>query len=280
MPVCPADVGTRPVSVLILARNEESSLPRCLKAVAWSNDVVVVNDDSTDRTAQVAGASGARVVARRFDSFAGQRNWALDTLEWRNEWVLHLDADEVVTPELAAEIVQAVAGGCCDAYRMASKLIFMGRWLRHAATYPTYQVRLGRNPGLRFQQVGHGQREDGSSLRVGTLREPYLHFSFSKGLDDWFERHNHYSAAEANLRVHVSEPLGLLGLLGPDAVRRRRALKRLAAHLPFQPTLRFLWGYILRGGFLDGQPGFEYCRLISIYEAMIAAKVTELKWRG
>jgi glycosyltransferase involved in cell wall biosynthesis len=240
----------------------------------------VVDDESSDRTAEVARAGGARVLQRKFDSFAGQRNWALDSAPWRNEWILHLDADEVVTPELVAEVADAVPGSRFDAYRIPSRLIFMGRALTHAATYPTYQVRLGRNPGLRFKQVGHGQREDMDAARIGTLREPYLHYSFSKGLEEWLEKHNRYSTEEAREEVHSTERVRPSALFSNDPVERRRALKRAARHMPLRPTLRFLWLYAWKRGFLDGRAGFEYCRLMACYEAMIRSKAAHLRWAG
>ncbi len=268
------------VSVLVLAKNEEGNLPRCLTALSWSGDLVVIDDESTDRTAEVARALGARVFSRRFDSFACQRNWALDAVQWHNEWVLHIDADEVVTPALVAEIRRAIVDPRFDAYRVPSELMFMGRSLRRATAYPVFQVRLGRRASLRFRQVGHGQREHMDPSRIGTLREPYLHFSFSKGLEEWFDKHNRYSTAEARQRILSAEPLLLHQLFARDPVERRRMLKRIAAHLPFRPTLRFLWAYVLRGGLLDGRPGFEYCRLMATYEAMIAAKIAVERLRA
>lgn len=265
------------VSVLVLAKDEEANIDRCLRSVAWARQVVVVDDLSGDGTARVAESLGARVVERRFDTFAGQRNWALDSLEWDSEWILHLDADEVVTPELAAEIRSAVSDSRFDAFRIPAKVIFMGRWLKRSAGYPVYQVRLGRQARLRFEQVGHGQRETLPAHRIGTLREGYEHYSFSKGLDDWFAKHNRYSAAEAALRLEETSGWRLGDLMRADGVERRRALKRLAARLPLQPTLRFLWAYVLCGGVLEGRRGLVYCRLMATYEAMIAAKVAYLR---
>ncbi len=271
-----------PFSTLILAKNETSNLPRCLDALIGCDDIVVVDDFSTDGTAEVARARGARVVQRRFDTFAGQRNWALDTVQFAHEWVLHLDADEVVTPALLAEIERSIEDTPCVAFRIPSKMMFLGRWLRHAATYPAYQVRLGRNPGLRFVQVGHGQREDLAPAKVGTLGEAYLHFGFSKGLEEWFAKHNRYSTQEAEEAIrHLREGRpdwgGLLAL--GDPVRRRRALKELSFRLPCRPTLRFLYMYVLRRGFLDGVPGLMYCRMLAAYERMIAWKMREIRRR-
>jgi glycosyltransferase involved in cell wall biosynthesis len=265
-----------PVSVLVLTLNEKENLPRCLGALDWSDDIVVLDSHSTDGTQDLARSLGARIFERTFDNFAGQRNYALDQIEFRNEWILHLDADEVVTPALRDEIAQAIENARFGAYRIASKLIFRGRWLRFSGMYPTYQVRLGRRGELRFKQVGHGQREEIDSHRVGALKEPYLHYGFSRGLADWIERHNRYSTDEALKNVSDAD-LGFRQLLSTDRTDRRRALKRLSAHLPFRPTLRFLYMYLLRLGFLDGRAGWTYCRLLAMYEYWIVLKERQFR---
>jgi glycosyltransferase involved in cell wall biosynthesis len=266
------------VSVLVLTRNEEHDLPQCLDAVRWCDDVVVVDDLSTDRTVQIAGEFGARVVQHPFDTFAAQRNFALDNVSFKHDWIFHLDADEILTPDLRLEIEAAVSDGHYQAFRVPSKTFFMGKWLRHAATYPTYQVRLGRNPGLRFVQVGHGQREQLDPALIGTLREPYLHFPFSKGLKAWFAKHNRYSTVEAErgLALRRTKRPGSRALLSRDATKRRRALKDLSIWLPLRPILRFLYLYVLRRGFLDGRPGLAYCQLMALYERMVVLKTVEL----
>jgi glycosyltransferase involved in cell wall biosynthesis len=267
-----------PFSILILARNEEVNLPRCLEAVAWCDDVVVVDDFSTDQTTEIAATHGARVVQRRFDTFAGQRNFALDVVAFRYGWVFHLDADEIFTPALRAEAEVAVGTARCRAYRVPSKMFLFGTWLRHAATYPAYQVRLGMNPGLRFVQVGHGQREDLAPALIGTLHEPYLHFPFSKGLEEWFDKHNRYSSGEARAGADLlrSRRVRWSDLLGADPTERRRALKDLSVRFPFRPALRFWYLYLVRRGFLDGRAGLAYCRLMAMYERMIVLKMAEL----
>lgn len=266
-----------PVSVLVLTYNEEANLDRCLASVAWADDVLVVDSFSTDRTVEIARAHGARVVQRAFDGFAGQRNFGLDEGELRHEWVLHLDADEVVTDALRAEILSVQQSDAFPAYWVPSRMMFQGQWLRHAGMYPTYQVRLGRRDRLRFVQVGHGQRETLAAHEIGTLREPLDHFSFSKGLDDWFAKHNRYSADEAAVAVAGHGPIAWAALVSPDSTVRRRALKRLATRMPFRPTLRFLYMYLLRGGVLDGRAGLTYCRLLALYEAMTVQKERELR---
>jgi glycosyltransferase involved in cell wall biosynthesis len=268
------------ISVLLLTLNEAANLPACLGALAWADDVVVLDSFSQDETVAVAEQLGARVYQRAFDSFAGQRNFALDEMMFKHDWILHLDADEIVTPELHAEMRRVILEDQFDAFRIPSKMMFFGQWLRYSGMYPAYQVRLGHRQRLRFKQVGHGQREDLPAERVGTLREPYLHYSFSKGLTDWFDKHNRYASDEARetmrARLHGRE-IDWLGCLSLDRARRFRALKALSLRLPFRPSLRFFYMYVLRRGFLDGHAGLTYCRLLAVYEYLIVLKTRELR---
>ena len=271
------------ISVVILTLNEATSLQRSLDSVAWSNDILVVDSGSTDATVEIARAAGARVVSRGFDSFAGQRNFAMETGAFRNQWVLHLDADEVVTPALRDEL-QARAGSGDDTgfpvYRLPSRLIFMGQWLRHAGMYPAYQVRFGRSGALRFVDHGHGQREVQPPGQVGTCANPLDHYNFSKGINDWFARHLRYARREAGqARADAGGALPLRGLAAADATQRRRALKQLAQRLPLRPLLRFLYVYIIKAGVLDGRAGFHYAALMGIYQYMIDLNELELKGR-
>ncbi|HXI69427.1 MAG TPA: glycosyltransferase family 2 protein [Verrucomicrobiae bacterium] len=270
------------ISVLILTYNEEANLVRCLDSVKWSNDVLVVDSFSTDRTVELAKNGGARVLQNSFVDFASQRNFGLAQGSFKHDWVLHLDADEVVTAALQQELMARAADDKKEAYRLASKMMFQGRWLRYSGLYPSYQVRFGKRDRLNFIQVGHGQREQLEPVQIGTLREPLLHFSFSKGIADWVERHNRYSTAEA---VHFMETNGVQaidwrGVFVPgDVSRHRRALKVLFGRLPGRPTLRFLYMYLFRLGFLDGRAGFTYCLLLAMYEYMTILKIRELRRR-
>ncbi len=268
------------ISVLILTFNEELNLGRCLDSVTWSDDVLVLDSFSTDRTVEIARARGARVLQNRFVDFAAQRNFGLQQGGLKHEWVLHLDADEVVSDEFRAELLAKTSMDQWDAYRVPSKMIFQDRWLKYSGMYPTYQVRLGRQGKLGFIQVGHGQRENLGPHRLGTLHQALLHYSFSKGISDWVIRHDRYSTAEARHFVTglAGQPLDWAGLFSlADAVRRRRALKHLAYYLPFRPALRFGYMYGLKLGFLDGLPGFHYCRLLAFYEYLVSLKITELR---
>jgi glycosyltransferase involved in cell wall biosynthesis len=267
------------ISVVILTLNEELNLPRCLGAISWCDDVLIVDSFSSDATLRIAAEHGVRVVQRIFDSFAGQRNFAVEHCELKHDWIFHLDADEVMTPALSAEILESIAATDKDAYRVSSKLMFRGNFLRHAGLFPWYQVRLGRRGKLRFTQVGHGQREQLPSHAIGTLKNSLLHFPFEKGLDDWIEKHNRYSTAEARQNVcgagHID--CTVLDLLSITTDRRRRAAKKIFRRLPCRPTLRFIYMYLFRGGILDGKAGFTYCRLLAWYEWLIVLKEREVR---
>lgn len=270
------------LSILILTLNEEKNLPACLDAVSWCDDVVVLDSFSEDKTTEIAESFGARIYQRKFDSFADQRNFALENVSFKHKWVLHLDADEIVTEELRSEIAAIEPDQNLDAYRMPSKMILFEKWLRYSGMYPNYQVRLTRIPNFRFKQVGHGQKEDIDQSRIGVLRRPYLHYSFSKGFEDWFERHNRYSSLEAEEMVrHLEEGrIDWPGLLSSEPFRKRKALKELSYRLPLRPVFRFLYMYFLRLGFLDGYQGFVYSGLLSVYEYMITLKVKEIRRRS
>src|SRR5947208_4581180 len=194
----PGRAGDPPVSVVILTYNEEPNIADCLRSCAWSDDVHVVDSGSTDGTCEIARAMGARVHVHPFTSFGEQRNWAIDHVPHRHDWVFHLDADERFTPELVAEMRRVLARGPREAgFYVPHKMMFMGRWLRRAeGGYPIYQMRLFHRGRMRFRDYGHGQREH-TSGKVGLLGKPYLHYNFSKGLEDWIDKNNGYSPPEA-----------------------------------------------------------------------------------
>jgi glycosyltransferase involved in cell wall biosynthesis len=267
------------ISVVILTLNEERNLPRCLEAISWCDDVLIVDSFSSDGTLKIAAEHGVRVVQRAFDNFAAQRNFAVDHCGLRHEWIFHLDADEVMTPDLSAEILGCIAASDKDAYRVSSKLMFHGKFLRHAGLFPWYQVRLGRRGKLRFTQVGHGQREQLPSHTIGTLKNSLLHFPFEKGLEDWIEKHNRYSTAEARQNVYgyADDNFRILDLVSIATDRRRRAAKKIFRRLPCRTTIRFVYMYLFRGGILDGKAGFMYCRLLAWYEWLIVLKEREIR---
>jgi glycosyltransferase involved in cell wall biosynthesis len=256
----------------VLTQDEEHNITDCLASAAGFDDIHVLDSGSTDGTVERARASGATVHFNPFHGFGLQRNWAIDHIPARYDWQLHLDADERLTPELIQEIARKIAedrgyGG----YQVPSKLIFAGRWLKHAGQYPAYQVRLFHRRRLRFVDHGHGQREV-TDYPIGTLKEALLHHAFSKGLDHWFAKHAVYARREAEqaLEVNAEGSAAFRGsLLSFEPTSRRRALKRLAARLPGRYFLRLLYMLVAKLAFLDGRAGITYAHMIATYEAMI-----------
>lgn len=263
-------------SVVILTLDEEINVRACIESLRGVDDIHVLDSGSSDRTCELAREAGAKVSVNAFESFGKQRNWAIDNMPLENEWVLHLDADERMTPELLEEIRGLVEKGPQEAgFFVPSKLMFMGRWLRHAGGYPTYQVRLFHTGRLRFTDYGHGQREE-TDGEVGTLSQPYLHDAFSKGLDDWLGKHNRYSRQEAEQAIREkAEGLRLGDLVSSDSVARRRTMKRIAYRLPARASLRWWYIYLFQLGFLEGREARTYATLITTYERMTGIKI---KW--
>ncbi len=265
------------VSVLILTKNEEQDLSDCLKSVEWSDDIHVLDSESTDETVKLAEKAGAIVTVRPFDGYASQRNFGLKR-SFKHDWLLILDADERITPELATEIlafVKTVPTKVAGA-RMRRRDIWWGRWLKHAQISPFYVrlVRVGR---------AHYEREINEVLVVegdiADLAQPFDHYPFSKGLDHWIAKHNTYSRMEAEViaKGALINPSWHIALFGDDFSERRVHQKAIFYRLPARPFIKFLYMLIARRAFLDGWPGVRYAILQAIYEYFIVLKTKEMQ---
>jgi glycosyltransferase involved in cell wall biosynthesis len=263
-------------SILILTYNEEINIADCLDSVAWADDVVVLDSFSSDETCMIAESKGARVLQRKFDDFGSQRNYALDSIEFKHDWVFHLDADERFNSDLQSECQRVVELDVMSAYFVPNRIIFLGKWIPRCTQYPFPQVRLIKLGEVRFATAGHGQREDAVKRGVGHIDVAYDHYNFSKGIEDWIAKHNHYSTEEARLTFEA-ECRPLCEFLSSDAMQRKRALKSWFVRMPFRPWIKFIYLYIVKRGFLDGYPGLMYCRLQMIYESMICIKLKSSK---
>jgi len=282
--------GRRSVSVTVVlpVLNEEENLPGALASVAWADQVVVVDSGSTDRTVELARDAGADVVRFNYPGHGPKKkNWALDHLRFRNEWVLLLDADERVIPQLRDEIEAAVRNSSADGYCIDRDFVFMGRSLR--CFRPNWNLRLFKHRLGRFEDLGltdlpgTGDNEIHEHVvlegRLGFLDNALLHDD-DRGLTAWLDRHNRYATWEAHLYHRFRhEPIGVgpIGLLRLDPFRRKRVLRRIWVRLPMRPVLRFLVWYVLRRGFLGGRPGFTFCALMAFYELTITTKMRELE---
>ena len=266
------------VSVIILTHNEERDLPRLLAALGWCDDIHVVDDGSTDATLAAAAAHSAQCQTHPFESFGRQRNWALEHCEARHPWVLFLDADEIPTPAFVAALTLALreAGEETAGFYCCWKLMLEQTWLRRCDGFPKWQLRLVRRGRAGFVDFGHGQKEGQVDGVLRYLREPYLHYAFSKGWTAWFDRHNRYSTLEA--RARLAAPVSWRAVFTRNPSARNQALKPLVARLPAWPLLRFLCDYLLRGGFLEGRAGLTYCLNMAFYEHQIRLKAREQRF--
>ncbi len=268
------------ISVVILTLNEELNLAGCLESVRWCDDVVVLDSFSRDGTVAIAGKYGARVLERRFDDYARQRNFALQEIAYRHPWLLMLDADERVPVELEREMRQAVGAAPDEValFRMRRKDHLFGRWIRGSSGYPTWFGRLMRLGKVRVERtINEEYHADG---QVRELVEHLHHFPFNKGFAAWIEKHDRYSTMEAELRLAGGTPARVSEIFSGDATQRRRALKAALYRVPGRPLLVFIALYLFRGGVIEGRAGLTFSLLRAWYEYMIDCKYFELRRRA
>ncbi len=272
------------VSVMIMTLNEEANLLGALESLGWCDDVVIFDSYSTDRTTQIAQDAGARVVQRKFDSFGPHQTWGLKEIQYKYRWVFMLDADERMTDGLRHEIEEIAArwesGACTEqedpvAYYCGRRNFFRGKWIKHAMP-PGNNMRFFQPHLIHFEREVHQVPVvDG---KIGYMKGMFDHYNFSKGIGEWFDRHNRYATMEARETKRSIEetPVRLGNLFSPDRNTRRLELKNISFRLPFRPYFKFVYMYLLKLGFLDGRAGLTYCTIQAIYEYMIVLKVREL----
>ena len=285
-----------PVSVLIPAKNEQANLPACLASVERADEVLIVDSQSSDKSVEIAQSYGANVVQFYFNGrWPKKKNWSLENLPFRNEWVLIVDCDERITPELWDEIAQAIQNPEYNGYYLNRRVFFLGTWIRHGGKYPDWNLRLfkhkkGRYENLNTEDIPNtGDNEVHEHVildgKAGYLKNDMIHEDF-RDLYHWIERHNRYSNWEARVYLNLltdkdKDDSGTIGAnLFGDAVQRKRFLKKVWVRLPFKPFLRFVLFYIIQRGFLDGKAGYIYARLLSQYEYQIGVKLYELRKYG
>jgi glycosyltransferase involved in cell wall biosynthesis len=270
-----------PVSVLVPTLDEELNLPDCLDSVQWADEVFIVDSYSHDRTLEIGRARGAQVVQHPFDSYSRQKNWALDTLPFRNDWVLIVDADERVTPDLRCEIERVLSSAATfEGYYVNRRFIFLGTWVRHAGWYPSWNLRLFRHRLGRYDD-----REVHEHIvlngRAGYLRNDLVHLD-QRGLEAYIARHNRYSTLEAAARLKAERNAAdrarlPVSLLASPVQRKRFVRERIWPAVPLKPFALFVYMYVLRRGFLDGRAGLALCVFHAFQEFMVGLKLAELR---
>ncbi len=238
------------LTAMVLTHNAEKHLADCLGSLQWVDEIIVMDDFSTDRTQEIARQFKAQLYTRRLDNFSAQRNAALEHCS--GEWVLVVDADEWLTAELQQEIRQLLAREVVEAaFRCPRKNLFFGRWMRGCGWYPDYVLRLYRRDGVRYSGLVHeGVEVHGS---VGKLTHALWHDSYA-GLENYLEKLNRYTSLAAREMHEAGRRASLLDLLG-------------------QPACAFCKYYLLQQGFRDGLEGFLVSALSSFYVLMKYAKL-------
>lgn len=243
------------ISVAIITKDEERNIRECLESVKWAGDIVVVDSGSTDRTREICEQYSVRFHSEEWKGFSRQKNSAID--KTRNEWVLSLDADERVTPELREEILKIMeTGSARDGYFIARKNFFCGRWIRRCGWFPDHNLRLFRKSRGRFLEREVHERIEINGT-VGTLKNPMEHWTY-RSLSDFLTRMERYSTLAAREMAREGRRYHL-----HDAV--------------FRPPFTFLQMYFLRAGFREGYAGFLLSSLYSIYTFVKYSKLKELE---
>lgn len=278
-----------PVSVIVPVRNEARNLPRCLESLRGLGEVYVVDSGSSDETPEIARRFGAQVVQFHYHGgWPKKRQWAMDTLPLAHEWILLLDADEALTPELQEEIRRAIQDPQYNGYFLELQMFFLGRILRHSGAnfHKLSLFRRGRGRyecRLRDQDASMCDMEVHEHVvvegRTSKLQNPVLHHNV-ESLSRYIQKHDEYSNWEARVWLHKEESYQDLppAFFGTQAQRRRWLKKQLFA-LPGSSALLFLYKYFFRLGLLDGVPGLIYCGLQAVQFFHIKAKVYELRLR-
>jgi glycosyltransferase involved in cell wall biosynthesis len=275
-----------PVSVIIAARNEAKNLPLCLRALADAGEVYVIDSQSTDATVEIARAHGAEVVQFHYEGgWPKKRQWAMNTLPLAYDWILLLDADEIVTPELAGEIQEAIRNPLIDGYFVLLRIYFLGRALRFgdAGFWKLSLFRRGKGRyecRLKDQDASMADMEvhehvvvEGKTRR---LHSPLIHRNV-ESLSRYIQKHNEYSNWESRVLLQGGHDRELPPSLWGTQAQRRRWLKRKLYAVPGSPVLLFLYRYLFRLGALDGVPGLVYCAFQAVQMFHTKAKIYELK---
>jgi glycosyltransferase involved in cell wall biosynthesis len=275
-----------PISILVPIKNEAANLPRSLASISWADDVFVLDSQSTDESVNIAEAHGAKVVQFHFNGFwPKKKNWALENLPFKYEWVFILDADEVLPPAAEAEFRQIVndPNHSIDGYWINRRFMFLGKWLKHAY-YPNWNLRLFRHRLGRYEKLTDLETASGDNEvhehvivkgRTGRLKCEMDHYAFPS-VDVFIEKHNRYANWEARVSLDRLLKGSSQSIQSRDMGIRRR-LKSLSQYLPCRPLLRFLYVYFWQLGLLDGKEGYHFAKLHAMYEYLCVVKTFELK---
>jgi glycosyltransferase involved in cell wall biosynthesis len=272
-----------PVTVLIHTLNEEKNLPFALDSVVgWADQIIVIDSESTDGTQDVARAAGVEVYSRQCTrkTLVEQRNWALESLPIRNEWVFILDGDEETEPGIRDEVATIVRANPADkdGFWCRFRVIWNGRWIRRSSMYPTWTLRLFRRGIVRYERREVNAHPVVAPGREGYLRE-HIRTEDRRPFEYWVHRMNEFSTLESIAYAKVlsgeSAASAIRGRLFGSHAERRRFLKNIFVRMPFRPATIFLYLYGVRLGFLDGRAGLDFALYKAGSEWMLNVKARE-----
>lgn len=271
--------GIVPVSCLILTKNEQVNIKAVLRTLSFCDDIVVLDSMSEDDTIALAKEHpNVRVIERPFDDEYKQRNFGLHEIQYKYPWVYICDADERVPEALRDEILKVVSDPNPQhaAYQLRYKNMYLGKWIKHATSYPVWMIRLVQPLNVSYEKHATDVQPTVKGT-IGKLKNHFIHYSFNNGLRHWFIKHNAYSDRESleGVAVRKAGMPAFKQMIQSDQTLRRRAIKNLSLFLCGRGLFRFFYSYILRAGFLDGLAGFHYCAMISMYEYWIELKIKE-----
>ncbi|OFX17862.1 MAG: hypothetical protein A2Z18_04570 [Armatimonadetes bacterium RBG_16_58_9] len=241
------------LSAVVITLNEEENIERCLESLRFADEIVVLDSFSADGTVEIARRYTDNISCREFNGMSEQKSAAVEMAA--NEWFLLVDADEVITYELAAEISEVMKNPECDAYRMPRLTQFLGRPMRHSGWYPDYQTRLARKSKITFpHRLVHAPMVvDGT---CGTLKHHMLHYTYPT-ISDYVRKMIQYNRPAARQKL-------------------REGRKFHVSDLVFKPPLRFLKKFVLQQGFRDGMHGFVLSALTACSSAIRYAMLWEM----
>jgi glycosyltransferase involved in cell wall biosynthesis len=283
------EVETLPITIIIPVRNEARNLPRCLQALKNVGEVYVIDSQSKDETVEIARSRGAKVVQFHYQGgWPKKRQWAMNTLPIAHDWILLLDADEILTPELAEEIRKAIQNPAINGYFVLLRTRFLGRVLRHGDVGLWKLSLFRRGKGhyecrLKTQDTSMADMEvhehvvvDGATAK---LRNLLVHHNV-ESLSRYIQKHDEYSNWESRVLFKAGDDSDLPPSLVGTQAQRRRWLKRKLFAVPGSPVLLFLYRYVFRRGFLDGIPGLIYCGFQAVQMFHTKAKICELRLKS
>ena len=282
----PACASLLPISVIVPVRNEARNLPRCLESLRQFGEVYVIDSQSSDESVELARTAGAKIVQFYYQGgWPKKRQWALNTLPLKYEWVLLIDADEVVTPSLAREIRAAISDPAINGYHLGLQMWFLGRPLRFSGAR-FWKTSLFRREKGRFECRLAAQDSSMADMEVHEhvivdgsttfLKEPLIHHNVDS-LSRYIRKHDEYSNWESEVLSQTLGPEDLQPHLFGSQAQRRRWLKKKFFALPGSPVALFLYRYLFCFGFLDGVPGLIYCGFQAVQMFHTKAKIYELR---